>query len=36
MSVTIGICAYNEGKNIGSLLHNVLYDQELPAIQKFW
>jgi cellulose synthase/poly-beta-1,6-N-acetylglucosamine synthase-like glycosyltransferase len=31
MSVTIGICAYNEGKNIESLLHDILYDQELPV-----
>ncbi len=29
--VTIGICAYNEGKNIGGLLSNILYEQELPG-----
>ena len=28
--VTVGICAYNEGKNIGKLLNNVLYEQNLP------
>ena len=30
MSVSVGICAYNEGLNIGPLLSNVLYGQELP------
>jgi cellulose synthase/poly-beta-1,6-N-acetylglucosamine synthase-like glycosyltransferase len=28
--ITVGICAYNEGKNIGKLLSNVLSEQELP------
>ncbi len=28
--VTIGICAYNEDRNIGNLLDNILNDQELP------
>jgi cellulose synthase/poly-beta-1,6-N-acetylglucosamine synthase-like glycosyltransferase len=27
----VGICAYNEGNNIGKLLHNVLNEQELSA-----
>jgi poly-beta-1,6-N-acetyl-D-glucosamine synthase len=31
MNVTVGICAYNEGLNIGPLLVNVLYEQELPS-----
>src|SRR3990170_3299895 len=29
--VTVGICAYNEGMNIGELLNNILKEQELPA-----
>jgi cellulose synthase/poly-beta-1,6-N-acetylglucosamine synthase-like glycosyltransferase len=29
--VTVGICAYNEDKNIGKLLTNILSLQELPA-----
>ena len=29
--VTVGICAYNEGKNIGNLLNNILKEQELSA-----
>ena len=29
--VTVGICAYNEGMNIGKLLNNVLKEQELSA-----
>jgi cellulose synthase/poly-beta-1,6-N-acetylglucosamine synthase-like glycosyltransferase len=28
--VTVGICAYNESKNIGKLLDNILNQQELP------
>ena len=31
MRVTVGICAYNEGINIGPLLNNILYRQSLPA-----
>jgi cellulose synthase/poly-beta-1,6-N-acetylglucosamine synthase-like glycosyltransferase len=31
MTITVGICAYNEDKNIGSLLSNVLYEQNLPT-----
>jgi cellulose synthase/poly-beta-1,6-N-acetylglucosamine synthase-like glycosyltransferase len=31
MSITVGICAYNEGMNIGPLLNNILYSQNLPA-----
>ena len=31
MSVSVGICAYNEGLNIGPLLSNVLYEQELSS-----
>ncbi len=31
MNVTVGICAYNEGHNIGPLLGNVLYEQELTS-----
>jgi len=27
--LTVGICAYNEGKNIGKLLYNILYKQNL-------
>lgn len=27
--ITIGICAYNEGKNIGKILDNILYKQKL-------
>jgi poly-beta-1,6-N-acetyl-D-glucosamine synthase len=27
----VGICAYNEEKNIGSLLNNVLFEQALPV-----
>jgi len=34
--VTVGICAYNEGKNIGRLLENVLYEQELSANSEVW
>ncbi len=30
MRVTVGICAYNEGKNIGKLLKEILFGQELP------
>lgn len=30
MSVTVGICAYNEAMNIGNLLENILEEQELP------
>jgi cellulose synthase/poly-beta-1,6-N-acetylglucosamine synthase-like glycosyltransferase len=30
MRITVGICAYNEGMNIGPLLNNVLYRQNLP------
>ncbi len=29
--VTVGICAYNEGKNIGKLLGNVLHEQDLSV-----
>jgi biofilm PGA synthesis N-glycosyltransferase PgaC len=29
--LTVGICAFNEGRNIGSLLKNVLTKQGLPA-----
>jgi cellulose synthase/poly-beta-1,6-N-acetylglucosamine synthase-like glycosyltransferase len=29
--LTVGICAYNEGNNIGKLLQNVLSDQKLSA-----
>ncbi|MFB3888386.1 MAG: glycosyltransferase family 2 protein [Candidatus Bathyarchaeia archaeon] len=29
--VTVGICAYNEGKNIGKLLNRVLTNQDLAA-----
>jgi len=29
--VTVGICAYNEAKNIGELLQNILYEQELSS-----
>ena len=28
--ITVGICAYNEDKNIGRLLNNILNEQELP------
>jgi poly-beta-1,6-N-acetyl-D-glucosamine synthase len=31
MLVTVGICAYNEGMNIGPLLNNILNSQSLPA-----
>ena len=31
MRVTVGICAYNEAKNIGSLLDDVISQQELPS-----
>lgn len=31
MTLTIGICAYNEGKNIEKLLSNILYEQQLPS-----
>ncbi len=27
--VTVGICAYNEGNNIGQLLNNLLFEQQL-------
>ena len=27
--ITVGICAYNEGKNIGKLLDNILNEQKL-------
>jgi len=30
MSVSIGVCAYNEEANMGSLLRNLLYEQNLP------
>jgi cellulose synthase/poly-beta-1,6-N-acetylglucosamine synthase-like glycosyltransferase len=30
LELTVGICAYNEGINIGKLLHNILYLQDLP------
>jgi len=30
-SVTVGICAYNEGKNIGKLINNILHEQEFSA-----
>ena len=30
LGVTVGICAYNEGMNIGKLLDNILTEQELP------
>ena len=30
IGVTVGICAYNEGMNIGKLLNNILNQQELP------
>ena len=30
MSLTIGICAYNEEENIGCLLGNILEDQKIP------
>ncbi len=26
--ITVGICAYNERKNIGKLLHNILFEQD--------
>jgi cellulose synthase/poly-beta-1,6-N-acetylglucosamine synthase-like glycosyltransferase len=29
--ISVGICAYNEGKNIGKLLSNILNEQELSA-----
>jgi len=29
--ITVGVCAYNEGKNIGRLLQNVLSEQDLSA-----
>ncbi len=29
--LTVGICAYNEGNNIGALLQNVLYEQSLSS-----
>lgn len=29
--ITVGICAYNEGNNIGRLLKNILHEQELSA-----
>jgi len=29
--ITVGICAFNEGMNIGKLLSNILNEQELPA-----
>ena len=31
MQFTVGICAYNEGKNIKPLLENILCEQELPV-----
>ena len=31
--VTVGICAYNEGMNIGKLLNNILHEQELPGFE---
>jgi cellulose synthase/poly-beta-1,6-N-acetylglucosamine synthase-like glycosyltransferase len=31
LDVTVGICAYNEGMNIGRLLNNILNLQDLPA-----
>jgi cellulose synthase/poly-beta-1,6-N-acetylglucosamine synthase-like glycosyltransferase len=31
MRLTVGICAYNEGKNIGHLLENILCEQEISA-----
>ena len=31
MKLTVGICAYNEGLNIGRLLSNILCEQELSA-----
>ncbi len=31
MQVTVGICAFNEDKNIGQLLESVLNEQELPS-----
>jgi len=31
LDLTVGICAYNEGINIGKLLNNILNLQELPA-----
>ena len=31
MWLTVGICAYNEGKNIGHLLSNIFEEQQLPA-----
>ena len=31
---TIGICAYNEGKNISRLLENILRKQKLPALSE--
>ncbi len=30
MTVSVGICAYNEQKNIGVLLRNLLYEQRMP------
>ena len=30
MQVTVGICAFNEDKNIGQLHESVLHEQELP------
>jgi len=29
--ITVGICAYNEGKNIGKLLNKILCKQEIPS-----
>ena len=31
MQLTVGICAYNEEKNIGYLLDNILNEQKLPS-----
>jgi cellulose synthase/poly-beta-1,6-N-acetylglucosamine synthase-like glycosyltransferase len=28
--ITVGICAYNEERNINTLLHNIVHEQELP------
>lgn len=33
-NISIGICAYNEEENIGSLLHNLLVEQNLPPNSK--
>ena len=34
MTVTVGICAHNEGSNIGPLLKNILWKQELSPLSE--